>query len=130
MENQEKIKEISINNEVYVLKSLYDNAKMAESEEKLPYVIIRTYSAGVHMGYLKSKNYTQAGTVVELVKTRRIWYWSGAMTLSQLALEGTNKPNDCKFSVEIPTIEINAIEIVPTTEIAFKNLTNVKVWKQ
>lgn len=127
---QEKIKEISINNDVYVLKSSIEENKQAVNTEGLPFVIIRTYSAGVHMGYLKSKEYTPAGTIVNLINTRRIWYWSGAMSLSQLALEGSQKPNDCKFSVEIPNIELNAIEILPTNEKSFNNLTSVKVWKQ
>lgn len=126
---QEKFKEIKFNDDTYVLKSSIEESKIAE-ENNLPFVIIRTYAAGVHMGYLKSKTYTPAGTIVELVKTRRIWYWSGAMSISQLALEGTQKPNDCKFSVEISSIELNAIEIVPVTEKALTNLTSVKIWKQ
>lgn len=126
---QEKIKEISINNDIYILKSEVESNIKKENTEGLPYVIIRTYSAGVHMGFLKKKEYTQAGTIVELINTRRIYSWSGAMTLSQLALEGSLKPNDCKFTVEIPSIEINAIEIIPVTEKAFSNLTAVKIWK-
>lgn len=127
---QEKIKEIKFNDDTYVLKSSIDENKTSESADGLPFVIIRTYTAGIHMGYLKNKTYTPAGTIVELINTRRIWYWSGAMSLSQLALEGTQKPNECKFSVEISSIELNAIEIVPVTEKAFTNLTSVKIWKQ
>ena len=121
-------KQITIDDNVYVLKSEISNQKI--STEGLQHVIIRTFSAGVHMGFLKKKEYTLAGTIVELVSTRRIWYWAGAMSLSQLALEGTSKPNDCKFSVELPSIELTAIEIIPTNEMSFKNLTSVKIWKQ
>ena len=128
METNEKMTEININNELYVLKSSIKKTEIAE-ENNMSFVIIRTYSAGVHMGYLKSKKYTTAGTIVELVKTRRIWYWAGAMSISQLALEGTKKPEDCKFSVEIPSVELTAIEIVLVTKEAFKNLTSVKIWK-
>lgn len=105
------------------------NSNLAPLVDGLPYVIIRTYSAGVHMGYLKSKEYTNAGIVVELVKTRRIYSWSGAMTLSQLALEGSTKPADCKFTVEIPSITIVAIEIIPVSETSEKILKGVKAWK-
>ncbi len=64
------------------------------------YVIVRTYSAGVHAGVLKSKE----GKEVVLTDTRRIWYWDGAATLSQLANEGTSKPERCKFPAAIPEI--------------------------
>ena len=129
MEAQTKIKEISINNDIYVLKSEIDNQKLAVNTDGLPFVMIRTYSAGVHFGFLKSKEYTAAGTIVELINSRRVYYWSGAMTLSQLSLDGTSKPNDCKFTVEIPLIELNAIEIIAITEKAKENLTSVKIWK-
>ena len=46
--------------------------------KKLKYVIVRTYSAGVFAGELESKN----GQEVVLRNARRIWYWSGAASLS------------------------------------------------
>lgn|SRR5574343_100034 len=101
---------------------------MAIDTTGLPYVIIRTYSAGVHMGYLKSKESTLAGMEVELVKTRRLYSWAGALTISDLASIGTSKPDQCKFTLEIASIKIVAIEIVPVTENAFNSLTSVKVW--
>jgi len=56
--------------------------------------LIRTYSAGVHFGEIISKEYTLAGTVVKLKNARRIWSWSGAFTLSQIAMEGVTKPSE------------------------------------
>lgn len=99
------------------------------STEGLPFVIIRTYSAGVHMGYLKERKSTLAGIEVELINSRRLYYWSGAITLSQLAVEGTIKPLDCKFTIILPSIELVAIEIIKVTEIAFNSLNSVKIWK-
>ena len=64
-----------------------------EKKENLRYVIVRTYSAGVFAGNLESRN----GREVVLRSARRIWYWDGAATLSQLAMEGTSKPENCKF---------------------------------
>ena len=64
------------------------------------YCIIRTYSAGVHAGILKSRD----GKEVTLTDARRIWYWDGAATLSQLATDGTNAPENCKFPAAIPEI--------------------------
>ena len=108
----------------YVLPN--NKAEAVVNPEGLPYVIIRTYSAGVHMGYLRRKEYTLAGIVVELVNTRRIWSWSGAFTLTDLAVNGTNAAKDCKFTIEAPSIEMVAIEIIVVTEEGFTSLNNVE----
>lgn len=90
------------------------------------YVIIRTYSAGVHFGILAEKN----GKDVKLIKTRRIWYWSGAASLSQIAMDGVKYPEKCKFSVTIPEIVLTeAIEIIPCSKKAIKNILDVPEWK-
>jgi hypothetical protein len=92
------------------------------------YVIIRTQNAGVHFGKLASSD-LQKGVVV-LNSARRIWYWDGAASLSQLALEGVTKPQNCKFSVIVPEITLlQVIEIIPCTLPAIKNISQVKVWK-
>lgn len=91
------------------------------------YVIVRTYSAGVFAGYLKSKK----GKEVILKDARRLWYWSGASSLSQLAMEGVKRPDECKFPCEVDQVELlEAIEILDATEIARLNIKNVPVWKQ
>lgn len=92
----------------------------------LPYVLIRTYSAGVHVGHLANRQ----GKEVKLFNSRRLWYWDGAATLSQLALEGVKKPMNCKFSVVLPEIELTeAIEIIQVTPEAQENISKVPVWK-
>jgi len=50
------------------------------------------------MGYLKAVK----GRKVELVNARRLWYWSGAASLSQMALEGVKNPDTCKFPAAVP----------------------------
>ena len=45
--------------------------------------MVRTYSAGVFLGTLKSRE----GKEVVLKDARRMWYWDGAASLSQLATE-------------------------------------------
>lgn len=93
-------------------------------------VLIRSYAAGVHFGFLKDEKFTESGKVVTLIKTRRIWAWSGAASLSQMAIEGVKNPSNCKFSVVVPEMEIvNVIETIPLTSAAFDNLSNVPVWK-
>ena len=95
-------------------------------KSKKSYVIVRTYSAGVHFGILKSRN----GKVVMLTETRRIWYWKGAASLSELALSGVKYPNECKFSVRLPEITLTeAIEIIPCSVAAAKNILAVPEWK-
>lgn len=99
---------------------------MAEPKTKKQYVIVRTYSAGVFAGYLKYRK----GKEVELEKARRIWYWEGAASLSQLAMEGTSKPESCKFPCEVNYVLLTeAIEILKVTEKAKKSIASVPVWE-
>ncbi len=91
------------------------------------YVIVRTQSAGVFVGYLESRN----GQEVILTKARRLWYWAGAASLSQLAVDGTSKPKECKFPVEVDRVELlQAIEILDVTDKAKKSIADVKVWEE
>lgn len=115
-------KQVKIGGEIYVPKA----EVKAEKVDGMDYVIIRTYSAGVHAGYLKSRK----GKEVELVNSRRIWYWEGAASLSQLAVDGVAEPDKCKFTVRVPSITITeAIEIIPCTIKAQKIIEGVKEWK-
>lgn len=89
-------------------------------------VIVRTYSAGVHYGTLASRE----GKEVLLHNSRRIWYWDGAASLSQLATDGVSRPDNCKFSVPVAEILLTeAIEIIPTTGVADQSIAGVKQWK-
>mgnify|MGYP001570212338 FL=1 len=91
------------------------------------YVIVRTYSAGVFAGYLKSRN----GQEVILTKARRLWYWDGAASLSQLSVDGVSKPENCKFPCEVEQVELlQAIEILPCTEKAKESIASVSIWKK
>jgi len=99
----------------------------AKKLNDMKYVIVRTYSAGVFAGYLKSKK----GKEVVLNKARRLWYWSGAASLSQLSTDGVSKPKNCKFPVEVDEIKLTeAIEIISCTEKARKSIKKVKVWEE
>ncbi len=90
------------------------------------YVIVRTKNAGVHFGILKSRT----GDEVSLTDTRRIWYWDGAASLSELAMHGASKPKNCKFTVTLPEITIlGAIEIIPCTDAASEAIRAVPEWR-
>jgi hypothetical protein len=118
------VKVISIDGVNYVKES--DIKKIAETLDGMKYVIIRSVNAGVFAGYLKEKN----GESVVLKNARRLWYWSGACSLSQLAMEGTKKAGECKFPCEVDTIEINqVIEIIDATQEAKDSIKSVKVWE-
>ena len=89
-------------------------------------VIIRGDRSGVFFGTLADRN----GREVKLTDCRRLWYWSGARSISQLAVDGTTRPNDCKFTVVVPEIEIlDAIEVIPCTEKAINSIEAVAIWK-
>ena len=93
---------------------------------KSKYVIVRTYSAGVFAGNLESRN----GKEVVLTDVRRIWYWAGAASLSQLAVDGTSKPEECKFPIAVPSIILTeAIEIIDVTPKAEASIKSVPIWK-
>lgn len=90
------------------------------------YKIVRTYSAGVFAGYLESRN----GREVVLRDARRLWFWSGAASLSQLAVDGVSSPDECKFPCKVPRVELlEAVEILDVTEKAMNSIASVPVWK-
>lgn len=89
-------------------------------------VLIRGDRSGVEFGTLIAYK----GSEVLLHNARRIWYWDGAATLSQLAKEGTKKPENCRFTVYVNSITIlDAVEIIPCTDEAIKSIEGVKEWK-
>lgn len=89
-------------------------------------VIVRADRAGVFFGTLAEKN----GNEVTLTNCRRIWYWDGAASISELAAKGVTKPADCKFSIAVESIVIlGVIEIIPCTDEAIASIEDVKVWK-
>lgn len=99
--------------------------------EGLPLVCIRSVHAGVHVGYLKTRESTLAGCEVELLQSRRIFYWSGAASLSQLATDGVSNPTACKFPCAINHHHIfGVIEIIPVTHKAKASIDAVPIWKK
>lgn len=89
-------------------------------------VIVRGDRSGVFYGTLVEKE----GTEVKLKNCRRLWYWDGACSISQLATDGTTKPNTCKFTVTVDEIVIlDAIEIIACSEVASNKIEGVREWK-
>lgn len=117
-----------IDDQLYVRADVSQQADKLEGMER---VIIRSYGAGVFIGYLKDKEAEANGVNVVLRKAKRIHYWSGACSLTQLALDGTNDGGNCRITDPIDEQFIaNVIEILPVTEKASKNIDEVKAWKK
>lgn len=88
-------------------------------------VIVRGDRSGVFFGTITKKE----GTEVTLKDCIRLWYWSGAASISQIATDGVAYPNDCKFTVTVENIVLlDVIEIIPCTEKAIANIEGVKTW--
>lgn len=89
-------------------------------------VIVRGDRSGVFFGTLVARVERE----VILNNCRRIWYWEGAASISQIAQDGVKKPERCKFTITVDSIVIlDAIEIIPCTNQAIKSIESVKVWK-
>ncbi len=122
-EKVETCETVTINGVEYVRKDV----QMAEKFEGMPYCIVRTYSAGVFAGYLQKRE----GQEAVVRKARRIWQWAGAASLSQLAVDGTSQPQNCKFPVEVDAVTLlQVIEVIECTAKSQKSIESVPVWKQ
>jgi hypothetical protein len=90
-------------------------------------VIVRADRAGVFYGTLTAKE----GDEVQLTKVRKLHYWDGAAAVEQLATEGTSKPKNCRFTVEVEELTVmQAIQVLTCTEKAINVLESVAVWKR
>ena len=89
------------------------------------YCMVRTRSAGVFAGTVAER----CGAEVLLKNARRIWYWCGAASLSQLATDGTSTPEDCTFPAPVAEVLLlEVIEIIPITDAAAESIASVPVW--
>lgn len=76
-------------------------------------VLVRTYSAGVHFGALASRD----GKEIVLKDARRIWSWSGANTLHEIAVRGVEAGS--RVSEPVSSIVLTeAIEVIEMTAAA------------
>jgi hypothetical protein len=91
------------------------------------YVIVRARGAGVFAGVLAA----QDGNTVKLQDARRLWYWAGAASLSELATRGSSKPRECKFPSPVSEIVIfDVIEILSVSTEAEKSIRETPVWTE
>ena len=84
------------------------------------YVLIRTYSAGVHFGRLVKRE----GMEVVLDEARRIWSWDGAFSLSEVSETGVGSG---KISAKIDGILLTqTIEVMRLSIKSKENLYGLK----
>ena len=120
MENKPMI----INGIEYVPKDTTN--QLAENVDNMPFVLIRGYGSGVQFGYMKKRE----GCEVELVNSRRIYYWNGATETNQITVSGISD-EDSKVTVMVPfKIITDVIEVEYLTEEAAKNLKTTTIWKK
>lgn len=120
---KQQINELEINGIIYVPKIL--QPEMAKGE--YPIMMVRTFSAGVFYGEMVKRE----GKEVIMRNARRVWYWDGAASLSQLAQSGTSKPENCKFPEPVTEVILTeAIELIAVTEKALESLNSVTIWKK
>lgn len=85
------------------------------------YVVVRTCSAGVHVGTLAAHDCKR----VTLTDARRIWSWKGANTLHEISLHGVGAGS--RVSEPVSQIVLTeAVEIIPCTTEGAENLRSAK----
>jgi hypothetical protein len=110
------------------LEAAFDEGIRSKKEyQPSKYKIIRSYSSGVFMGVVESRN----GKEGIIRDARRLWYWDGAATLSQLAEKGTSKPAKCKFPCAVARLELTEIiEVIDITPEAKNSIDGVAIWEE
>lgn len=89
--------------------------------------IIRSYASGVHFGEVIETRDTPHGLSILLKDSRRIHYWEGAASLSQMAIEGIKKG---RIAMVLPEIQVEGVcEIIPMLPEAIDNMKNQPIWK-
>ena len=90
--------------------------------------VVRAKGSGVWAGEISERN---SETSVTMKNARRLWYWSGASSLSEVAQSGVQNPSNCKFPVKVDEVYVtNVLEIIKMTEDAWENIERVEVWTQ
>jgi len=116
-----------IDGKEYVLKNSIKTLT-AKNKKGLTYCIVRTYSAGVFAGWINRKIKGKEHTIYD---SRRLWFWVGACSLSQLANEGVKKPEDCKFAQQVLETDLTeVIEVIPCSTKAKEIIQGVEVWQK
>lgn len=92
------------------------------------FYIIRADKAGVFLAKIESID----GDTAVCNSIRRLYYWEGALDVTQIAAHGVTRPQSCKFSVQMgegdKSTIFNLIESHPVSEKALQSIQSVKEW--
>lgn len=92
--------------------------------------IVRAEKAGVFLCHITETD----GNTYKVTNLRRLYYWSGALDVSMIAMEGVTDPRGCKFSLQLGDNDTSTIHDVieahPVTEKALSILNGIPAWKQ
>ena len=85
--------------------------------------VVRTYSAGVWFGEIAEKS----GTEVIVKNARRMFQWwaDESISLSGVAVYGV-KQDKSKICPAVDSVWLEAIELIPATDIAIKSIEGAK----
>lgn len=87
--------------------------------------IVRCDRAGVFYGEIVKRE----GNDVVMANVRKLWFWSGANSVEDLAMAGVRRPNECKFTIYVPSMTVmNPVQILPSTDKAAASIEGVKEW--
>jgi hypothetical protein len=95
------------------------------------YIIVRCRNAGVHSGYLKSR---EKG-ILTLENSRRLWRWWSKFTLSGLATCGVleSKKDQVRFACVLPLIDLtesDVCEVIYCTTEARESIEAIKEYTE
>lgn len=89
--------------------------------------VIRAERAGVFIGKIKSA----INDTVEVTNIRRLYRWSGALDVIQIAAVGVSG-SGCKFSTQMGDNDVstiyNVVETHPVSETALQSINNIPAW--
>jgi len=123
--------EMKINGKEYVLKSAIKTTTLAKPMKGKEYCIIRTYSAGVFAGWIDTNAFNEKDNQNSTIyDSRRIHWWEGSASISQMALEGFKKLSSCRIAMVVPKEYLKrVIEVIPCTNIAKEQIEGANIWK-
>jgi len=101
--------EITINGETYLKKSSLSAETVLTNR-----CVIRCRNAGVHVGEIVDRN----ELVLKVKNSNRIWKWSGAFTLSEVAMNGVDRSNS-RIAALLPAMDLttnDVCEVIPIAE--------------
>jgi hypothetical protein len=112
-----KAEEAAAGDEALEIRSL-STGEILRAKGLCPLVVVRTYGAGVHVGYLARTD----GQEVELLEARRLWRWYGANTLNEVAEDGVS--GAVRLSKPSRHLRLSSvIETLPVSDKAAPSLT-------